>query len=76
MQCIKTKDHMPAILVVRLARNIEMLYMISYTSFLRGNNSLCLLVSEIIFYFSKSETKIVLGDNVFIVQSGWNEEFL
>ena len=51
---------MPAILVVRLARNIEMLYMISYTSFLRGNNSLCLLVSEIFFISANQKQKLSL----------------
>jgi hypothetical protein len=38
-------------LVVWSARNMEILYMISHTSFLQSNNSLHLLVSEENFYF-------------------------
>ena len=46
-------------LVVRSAQNMEIVYMISHTSFLHSNNSLCPLVSEKIFLnFSHSETRI------------------
>ena len=35
---------------------MEILYMISHTSFMQSNNSLCLLVSEGRFFFQISET--------------------
>ena len=42
------KQELPivAILVVRFAQNMEILYRNSHTSFLQSNNLLCLLVSE------------------------------
>ena len=63
---------MAAVLVVWSARNMEILYRISYTTFLQSNNSLCLLVSEEIFFnFSQSEQELLMT-TMFVVQ--WNEE--
>jgi len=54
---------MSATIVIQLARNMEMLYKISHTSFKKSNNWLCLIFSEeICFYFSQSETRIAHGD--------------
>ena len=37
---------MSAIIVIQLARNMEMLYKISHTAFIKSNNWLCLIFSE------------------------------
>ena len=42
----KQELSMASILVLWVARNMEILYRISHTSFPQSNNSLCLLVSE------------------------------
>ena len=54
------------------------IYRISHTSFLLSNNSLCLLVSEIFFFFKLQpiRNKNCPWRPCFFVQSGWNEEIL
>jgi hypothetical protein len=50
-----TKKNLTDILVVRSARNMEMLYRTSYTSFIQGINLLCLLVVPTMFFLSNRD---------------------
>jgi len=62
---------MTAILVVLSAQNMEMLYIISYTSFIQSNNSLCLIVSvKKIFKISANQNQELPIATMFLVQSG------
>jgi len=62
---------MVAILVVQSARNMEILYRISHTSYLQSNNSLCLLVSdEKIFLISANQKQEMPMVTMFFAHSG------